>query len=134
MLVVESGVLQFQVLEFFVLVGAIALEQIGQVVDALADLLMQFLELGLRAFLQLLQLHLQFALLLPLRLQGLLEVVHGHLNWEECTSMSSTCSFTVVVRPSLESVRPARDIIKSLRLALVRICNKIISQVQSVRL
>jgi hypothetical protein len=66
--VVESGVLEFQVLEFFVLVRAIALEQIGQVVDALADLLMQFLELRLCAFLQLLQLHLQFALLLPLRL------------------------------------------------------------------
>jgi hypothetical protein len=66
--VVESGVLEFQILEFFVLVSAIALEQIGQVVDALADLLMQFLELRLCAFLQLLQLHLQFALLLPLRL------------------------------------------------------------------
>ena len=85
MLVMESCVLEFQILEFFVLVGTIALEEVGQVVNAFTDLLMQFLELCLGAFFQFLQLHLQFALLFALRFQGLLEVIHGHLHGEEST-------------------------------------------------
>jgi hypothetical protein len=125
-LIVQGLVLQFQVFELFILCVAIALEDIGQVVDPFGDFLVEFLELGLGAFLQFLQLHLQFALLFALGLQRLLEVVDGDLNGCGGTSMSSTCSLTVVVRPSLPSVRPASESMRSLRLELVRI-NKIMA-------
>jgi hypothetical protein len=83
----------------------------------------QLVELRLGAFLELLELHLQFALVLPLHIQRLLEVINGNLGLSILTSMSSTCSLTVVVRPSLESVLPPRDIIRSFRLVLCRIVN-----------
>ena len=57
-------------------------------------------------------------------------MIDGDLSGEVGTSMSSTCSLTVVVKPSLESVFPPKDIIRSLRLTVVRICNKIISMAQ----
>jgi len=41
------------------------------------------------------------------------------------TSMSSTCYLTVVVNPSLESVLPPKDIMRSLRLEPVRITIKL---------
>lgn len=69
MLVVQGGVLELEVLEFFVLLVAIRFEELGKVVNPLADLLVQFVELGLGAFLQFFQLHLQFALLFPLALE-----------------------------------------------------------------
>ena len=69
MLVVEGRVLELEVLEFFVLLVAIRFEELGQVVDPLADLLVQLVELGFGAFLQFFELHLQFALLLPLALE-----------------------------------------------------------------
>ena len=86
---------------------------------------MQFLELSFGAFFQLPELHLQFALLLSLVLQRFLEVVNGDLAIKVGTSISSTCYFTVVVKPSLESALPARDIMRSLRFELVRIAIKL---------
>lgn len=124
-LVVQGLVLEFEVFELFVLVIAVALEQLREVVDSLTYLLMQFLKLGLGTLLQLLQLHLKLALLLSLVLQRFLEVVHRHLNHRQHTSMSSTCSLTVVVKPSLESVLPASDIIRSFRLLPVLITIKL---------
>jgi hypothetical protein len=126
----QGLVLQFQILKLLILGVAIALEDVSEVVDAFGDLLMQFLELGFGALLQLLQLHLQLALLLALRLQRLLEVVDRHLPRANSTSMSSTCSFTVVVSPSFPSVRPASDSIRSFRLELCRI-NKIMGRLST---
>lgn len=80
MLVVQGLVLQLEVLKFFVLRVAVALEGVRQIVDPLANLLVQLLELRLRTLLQLLYLHLQFTLLLSLGFQGLLEVVDSHLH------------------------------------------------------
>ncbi len=125
MLVVKCLVLQLKVLKLFVLAIRVALEQLGEVVHPLTDLLMQFLELSFRAFFEFLELHLQFALLLALVLQRFLEVIDCDLANKVCTSISSTCYFTVVVKPSLESVLPARDIMRSLRLELVRIAIKL---------
>ena len=68
MLIMQSLILQFQILKFLVLTIAIALEHIGEIVDPLSDLFVQFLKLCLSALLQLFQLHLQLALLLSLRL------------------------------------------------------------------
>lgn len=125
MFVMESLILQFQILKFFVLVIAVALKQLSEVVDPLTYLLMQFLKLGLGALLQLFQLHLKLALLLALVLQRFLEVFHSDLHLFSPTSMSQTCSLTVVVKPSLESVLPARDIMRSLRLLPVLITIKL---------
>lgn len=80
MLVVQGLVLQLEVLKFFVLSVAVALEGIGQVVDSFANLLVQLLELRLGNLLKLLYLHLEFTLLLPLGFQGLLEMVDSHLH------------------------------------------------------
>lgn len=52
-------------------------------------------------------------------------MIDGDLDGKGCTSMSSTCSLTVVVKPSLLSVFPARDIMRSLRLELFRIAIKL---------
>ena len=52
-------------------------------------------------------------------------MIDGDLSRMISTSISSTCSLTVVVNPSLESVLPARDIMRSLRLELVLITIKL---------
>lgn len=80
MLVVQGLVLQLEVLKFFVLSVAVTLEGIGQIVDSLANLLVQLLELRLGTLLKLLYLHLKFTLLLPLDFQGFLEMVDSHLH------------------------------------------------------
>lgn len=47
MLVVQGLVLQLEVLKFFVLGIAVALEGVGEIVDSFANLLVQLLELRL---------------------------------------------------------------------------------------
>ena len=68
-LVVKSCILELKVLELFILLAAVCFEQIGQVVDPLADLFMQLVEFCFGAFLQFFELHLEFTLLLSLTLQ-----------------------------------------------------------------
>jgi len=53
MFVMQVLILKLQVLKFFILSTTIAFEQIGQVVDSFADLLVQLLELCLGCLLQL---------------------------------------------------------------------------------
>ena len=68
-LVVESVVLQLQVLKFLILAIGVALEQFCQIVHPFAYFLMQFLELGFGALFKFLELHLELALLFALGLE-----------------------------------------------------------------
>lgn len=131
MLVMKSLILKLQILELFVLGIAIIFEDFSQIVHTFANLLMKLLELSLSTLLQLLQLHLKLALLLTLSFKRFLEVIDGYLYKLPLTSISSTCSLTVVVKPSLVSPLPDSDIIKSFRLELVLI-NKIITTLISM--
>lgn len=84
----QPRVLQLQVLELFILVLGIRLEQLVQVVHLVLYLFVEFAEAGLGLLLQLPQLELQLVLLLALGVECLLEMLQIILSYRPCVPRS----------------------------------------------
>lgn len=68
--------MQFQVIELFVLVSAVAFEEIGEIVGSFADFLVEVGEGGFGALLEFFDLEMEFGLLFFLCFQSFLEMVN----------------------------------------------------------